>query len=56
MFVQDAIIIAVYNIFVNRADYIIDYGFDFFGLAIVAVLELILLILKFIRLCKEGED
>jgi len=38
VFLQDAIIITVYNIFAIRYSYITQYGLDFFGLAIVAVL------------------
>jgi hypothetical protein len=53
VFLKDAIIIAVYNIFAVRYDYITQYGFDFLGLAIVAVLESIFLLPKLIQVCKK---
>lgn len=56
MFIQDALIIAVLNIFVHKYEYIIENHIDFYALAIVLAIELIEVFIKFIMFCKKGEE
>ena len=56
VFIQDAIIITVYNIFAIKYSYITQYGLDFFGLVIVAVLELFFLLPKVIKACRREQS
>lgn len=54
--VQDGLIIAILNIMVFNFQYILDYHIDFYALAIVLVIEVIEVLIKFIMFCKKGSD
>ena len=56
VFLQDAIIITVYNIFIIKYSYITQYNLDFFGIVIVGCLELIFLFPKLVRFCKNDDE
>lgn len=56
MFIQDGLIITILNIFILKPQYIIDYLLDFYGLVIVIIIEVIVLIVKFVIYCKRGDD
>ncbi len=56
MFIQDAIIITLLNIFILKPSSVIDNLLDFYGLIIVIIIELIVLIVKFVIFCKRGDE
>lgn len=56
VFLQDAIIITVYNIFVLNYSYITQYNLDFFGIVIVGGLELLFLFPKLVRFFRNDEE
>jgi len=56
VFLQDAIIITVYNIFVINYSYITQYNLDFFGIVIVGCLEFLFLLPKLVRFFKNEDQ
>ena len=54
--VQDALIIAIFNIFVIEYKHVSEYGLDFYAIAIVGIIEIIEVIIKLVRFCKRGND
>lgn len=56
VFLQDAVIITCYNIFVLKYSYITANSLDFFALAIVAALELIILLPKLVNFFKNEDE
>jgi hypothetical protein len=56
MFIQDAIIITLLNIYILKPSYVIDYLLDFYGLIIVIIIEFIILVVKFVIFCKRGDE
>lgn len=56
MLIQDAIIIVLLNLSIAKPETVVENLLDFYGLAIVIVIELIIIIVKTVIFCKRGGE
>lgn len=54
--IQDAVIIACFNIFILKYEYITSYAIDFYALCVVIFLEMLEMIIKIKVMCKRADD